>query len=131
MQLSPGERSLLAYFPTTASAQKAVSELKKAGFETVSLDRVSRFGTVNDPEIDSALAGQATSLAGLTAFSAGTDNLANREERVLYAADPSASGYGDTNYGLAGGRSFLVTVVTGEEKADQAAEILRKHGGLV
>lgn len=131
MQLSPGERSLLAYFPSTASAQKAAAELKQAGFETVSVDRISRFGVVNEPQIDYAPAGLATSVSGLTMFSSGTESPAGRNERVLYAADPAASGYGDPGYGLAGGRSFLVTVVAGEEKIDQAAEILRRHGGLV
>lgn len=128
MQLSPGERSALAYFPTTDSAQRAASELKNAGFETVSVDRISRFGVENDAEINYAVAGRATNLSGLTLYSSGTDV---GDERVLLAADPSASGYGDTSYGVAGGRAFLVTVVAGEKDIDRAVEILKRHGGQV
>ncbi|MEW6424399.1 MAG: hypothetical protein AB1523_06575 [Bacillota bacterium] len=128
MQLSPGERSVLAYFPTTASAQEAASELRNAGFETVSVDRISRFGVENDAEINYAVGGRATNLTGLTLYSSGTDV---GDERVLPAADPSVSGYGDTNYGVAGGRAFLVTVVAEDGKIDQAVDILKRHGGLV
>jgi len=128
MQLAPGERSILATFPSSNSAQKAAAELKNAGFKTVSVDRISRYGVENDAEINYAVAGRATNLTGLTLYSAGTNP---GDERVLLAADPSVSGYGDTNYGLAGGRAFLVTVVTGEDKVDHAAEILKKHGGQV
>ncbi|MEW6274365.1 MAG: hypothetical protein AB1556_04535 [Bacillota bacterium] len=128
MQLSPGERSVLAYFPSAGSAQKAVAELKNAGFETVSQDRISRFGVENDAEINYAVGGRATNLTGLTLYSSGTDV---GDERVLLAADPSVSGYGDTNYGVAGGRSFLVTVVAGDQNIDRAVEILKRHGGLV
>lgn len=128
MQLSPGERSILAYFPSTHSAQKAASELKNAGFETVSIDRISRFGVETNPEINYAVAGRATNLTGLTLFSSGT---ALNDNRVLLAADPSASGYGDTCYGVTGGRSFLVTVVAADGKINQAVDILKRHGGLV
>lgn len=128
MQLAPGERSILATFPSANSAQKAAAGLKNAGFQTVSVDRISRYGVENDAEINSAVAGRATSLAGLTLYSAGTNP---GDERVLLAADPSVSGYGDTNYGVAGGRAFLVTVVTSKEKVEQAAEILKQHGGQV
>ncbi len=130
MQLAPGERSILAYFPSTQSAQKAVSELKEAGLETVSLDRTSRYGWEADPEINYPVAGRAASITGPALYASGTPGLTD-SERVLLAADPSVSGLGSPNYGLAGGCSFLVTVVTGEDKAEQAVDILKKHGGLV
>ncbi|OAT82251.1 hypothetical protein [Desulfotomaculum copahuensis] len=131
MQLSPGERSILAYFPSSNSAERAMAELKATGYGTVSLDRVSRYGVENNAEFNNPVAGRAETATGLVLYSAGTDSMANNEARVLLAADPSVSGYGDTGYGLAGGRSFLVTVLTGGEKVSPAVEILKKHGGLV
>lgn len=131
MQLSPGERSILAYFPSSNAAQRAVDELKAAGYETISLDRVSRFGVEDDAEVNYAVAGRAETITGLTLYSAGTDSLSNSESRVLLAADPSVSGYGAVDYGVAGGRAFLVTVVTSEDQVQPAVEILEKNGGEV
>ena len=130
LQLEPGERSILAYFPSSGKAQKAVDELKSAGFDTVALDRVSRYGVHNDAEINNAIGGRAVSMTGLTFFSAG-DSPDDESERVLKGSDPSASGFGSPDYGSAGGRAFLVTVVTNDDKVDQALAIARKHGGDV
>jgi len=131
MQLSSGERSILAYFPSSGSAGRAVEELKAEGFTSVSLDRVSRYGANHDAEYNNPLAGRAETATGLVLYSAGTDSIANNESRVLLAADPSVSGYGDADYGTAGGRAFLVTVVTDEEKVPAAVGILKKHGARV
>ncbi len=131
MQFSPGERSILAYFPSSTKARRAVEELKSAGYDTVSLDRVSRFGVEDDAEINYAVAGRAETITGLTLFSAGTGSLSNSESRVLKAADPSVSGYGAVDYGTAGGQAFLVTVVTSEDKVQGVVEILQKHGAQV
>ncbi|MQL51111.1 hypothetical protein GFC01_02280 [Desulfofundulus thermobenzoicus] len=131
MRLSPGERSILAYFPSSNAARRAVEELKAAGYEIVGLDRVSRFGVEDDAEVNYAVAGRAETITGLTLFSAGIDSLANSDSRVLKAADPSVSGYGAHDYGVAGGRAFLVTVVTGGDRVQPAVAILEKHGGQV
>ncbi|MBF7083114.1 hypothetical protein IT084_09015 [Desulfallas sp. Bu1-1] len=131
MQLSPGERSLLAYFPSINAARAAADELKSAGFEHVQVDRVSRFGLNNDAEINNPIMGRAETITGLTLYSAGTDSLIDSDTRVLKAADPSVSGYGDHNYGIAGGKAFLVTVVTKNEFAGRAEEIIKKNGGTL
>lgn len=44
MRLSPGERSILAYFPSSSDAQSAAEALKAAGISEVQVDRVSRYG---------------------------------------------------------------------------------------
>ncbi|SHJ40347.1 hypothetical protein SAMN02745219_02480 [Desulfofundulus thermosubterraneus DSM 16057] len=131
MQLSPGERSILAYFPSSTRARRAMEELRSAGYDTISLDRVSRFGVEDDAEINNPIAGRAETITGLTLFSAGTDSLSNSESRVLKAADPSVSGMAAYDYGTAGGRAFLVTVVTSEDKVQGAVDILEKHGAQV
>ncbi|MGB9826786.1 MAG: hypothetical protein ACPLRU_08935, partial [Desulfofundulus sp.] len=99
MQLNSGERSILAYFPSSTKARRAIEELKAAGYETISLDRVSRFGVEDNAEVNYAIAGRAETITGLTLFSAGTDSLSNSESRVLKAADPSVSGMAAHDYG--------------------------------
>jgi len=130
MQLNPGERSVLAYFPSSASAQKAARELKDMGYDTVQVDRISRYGANNNEEIDNPVGGGAGTLSGLTLFSSdvGTGGV---NEGILRASDPSASGYGDVDYGVAGGKAFLVTVVTSDGNADEATGIMEKHGGTI
>ncbi len=130
MKLEPGERSLLAYFPSSESARKAAEELKSMGYDTVQVDRISRYGAEADDEVNYPPAGRAESGSGLTLFSAGAGD-PGAGERMLHAADPSVGGYGDTDYGLAGGRAFLVTVVTDGGNYGQVAGILEKHGGKI
>ena len=43
MQLEPGEKLFLAYFPTSKAAERAADELKKAELGTVQVDRISRY----------------------------------------------------------------------------------------
>lgn len=131
MKLNSGERSILAYFPSSTKAQSAMEELKAAGIKEVQLDRVSRYGVNTDKEINNPIAGQAETITGLTLYSADTDRFNDNDARVLMAADPSVSGMAGKGYGLAGGKAFLVTVVTSSEKVDQAVAILKSHGGMV
>lgn len=129
MQLPPGQRSILASFPSTEAAQKAVGALREAGYDEIQIDRISRYGTSFNAEYNNPV-NNAASQTGLTLFSSGTSGMGDAEE-VLLGADPSVSGYGDHNYGLAGGRAFLLTLVTSSDLVDQAAEIIKQHGGTV
>lgn len=131
MQLAPGERSLLAYFPSSGKARKAAEMLREAGYVTVQVDRVSRYGVNYDAEINNPISGRAETITGITLFSAGTDAQVNSDERILHASDPSVSGYGNAGYGVAGGRAFLVTVVTDEEGVDRAQKILEVNDGML
>lgn len=130
MQLEPGERSVLAYFPSTESAQRAAGELKSMGYNTVQVDRISRYGVENNSAINSAISGT-ESLSSLTIFSSDAADFSDINDRILRGSDPSVSGYGDAGYGVAGGKAFLVTVVTDQEGGDQAVRILEKHGGKI
>ncbi|MFZ5632619.1 MAG: hypothetical protein ACOY40_07190 [Bacillota bacterium] len=130
MQLEPGERSVLAYFPSSQSAQRAAGELKSMGYNTVQVDRISRYGVNNDQEINNPVSGTG-SLTGLTLYSSEAGDFSDINGRILHVSDPSVSGYGDTDYGVAGGRAFLVTVVTDGESGDQVTGILEKHGGKI
>ncbi|TEB14630.1 hypothetical protein Psfp_02773 [Pelotomaculum sp. FP] len=129
MQLTPGERSVLSYFPTSNKARQAVDDLKAAGINEVQLDRVSRFGDNNDATFNNPI-NRANTVTGPTLFS--KDNFSeDPAKRVLMGADPSASGYGCDDYGMAGGKAFMVAVVTNEDKLDQAVQIIKKHDGMV
>ncbi|MBO8138533.1 MAG: hypothetical protein H0Z40_10435 [Desulfotomaculum sp.] len=131
MQMNRNERSILAYFPSILEAQSAAEALKELGINEIQVDRVSRYGIENNSEINRAVTGE-PSQAGLTLFSSDhSDKLGSRDERVLAAADPSVSGIGDSDYGAAGGASFLVTAVTDEKHLDQAIKIVQEKGGQV
>ncbi|ABO51202.1 conserved hypothetical protein [Desulforamulus reducens MI-1] len=127
MTLPQGMRSILAYFPSSTKAEAAVKELKQMGINEVSLDRISRYGVSNDAAINNGL--NAETLTGLTIYSANTSPLENNDTRVLMGADPSNSGMAADNYGIAGGKAFLVTVVTSDEMGDKASQVLKKYEG--
>ncbi|MCL6634437.1 MAG: hypothetical protein K6T29_01550 [Peptococcaceae bacterium] len=129
MQLPPGRRSILSYFPTSRQAQKAVAALQGAGIGEARLDRVSRYGAGNDAHYNNPV-NRAETLTGPTLYSSNAQDL-DDNTRVLLAADPSASGYGCKDYGVAGGRAFLVTVVVPEELVNRAVDIIKQHGGEV
>jgi len=125
LQLKPGERSILSYFPTSNKAQQAGKELLSAGFKEIQIDRISRYGFNADANYDNPI-NNADTLSGLTHFSADGES-----RNTLLAADPSASGFGDRDHGTAGGQAFLLTLVTGDERVDEAVEIIKNHGGTV
>ncbi|HUW65894.1 MAG TPA: hypothetical protein VMW83_14615 [Spirochaetia bacterium] len=129
MQLPPGQRSILSYFASSTLAEKAQQALKAAGFDETQVDRVSRYGVTNDAHYSNPL-NRATTITGPTLFSGDQEEM-DADTRVLLAADPSVSGYGDAGYGMAGGKAFLLTVVTGEGQVDQAVGIIKQHGGQV
>lgn len=128
MTLPKGMRSLLAYFPSSTRAESAVQELKSMGITEVSLDRISRYGDNANAELNNPL-NNAETLTGLTLFSANTSRLMNADARILMSADPSNYAMAADNYGVAGGKAFLVTAVTTDEMGDKAAQVLEKHGG--
>lgn len=127
-QLPPGERLILAYFPSSTKAQAAVDEIKQMGIGDVQLDRVSRYGMTYDTERNYAY-NDARTETGLTLYSADTSSFASNDARVLMGADPANSGMAADNYGVAGGKAWLVTVVTPKEKENQCESILEQHEG--
>lgn len=125
MQLEQGERSILAYFPTSSKARQAGRELQRAGFTEMQIDRISRFGFNADASFDNPI-NNADTLSGLTQFSADGES-----RNTLLAAEPSASGIGNRGYGVAGGRAFLLTLVTTEDRVEEAVQIIKKNDGMV
>jgi len=132
VQMKKGERSILAYFPSSTRAQQAATELRQAGLVeepgSLQVDRISRFGVKNDTEYDNPI-NAATTLSGVTLFAGDSDQVEGTDP--LLAADPSASGVGDRGYGVAGGQAFLLTLVTGEQNVERAIKIIKANGGRV
>lgn len=130
MQLSPGERSILAYFPSSETAQRAAKALSDAGFSQTGVDRVSRYGVSTDQQINNPV-NNAINQTGPTLYSDGTAEELTDSQRIMLAADPSVSGIGDTDYGVAGGKAFLLTLVTTEDRIEEAEKLVSKYGGRI
>ena len=130
MQLSPGERSILAYFPSSEAAQRAAKALSVAGFSQAGVDRVSRYGVSTDPQMNNPV-NNAVTQTGPTLYSDSTAEELTDSGRILLTADPSVSGYGNTDYGVAGGKAFLLTLVTTEKRIEEAEKIVSRLGGSI
>ncbi|MEQ8201180.1 MAG: hypothetical protein ABRQ24_07150 [Syntrophomonadaceae bacterium] len=132
MELDKNERSIFGFFGSSTKAADAVEALKNAGLVedegSIQLDQVSRFGTTNDQEYNSPI-NNATTLHGPTIYSnsAGVDDGAN----PLLAAEASESGVGANYENQAGGKSFMVVLVTANQNVDQAVSIMKQYGGQV
>lgn len=131
MQLKEGEQSLLASFLSSTRAQECLAALKEAGFREVQLDRVGRFGVRFNDRYNNPLANQANTITGLTLYSADINPLVKTDTRALLGADPSVSGVGLNNYGVAGNEGFLLVVVTSKDRIAEARRIIKQHGGQV
>jgi len=131
MELDKNEHSILGFFPSSTKAQDAIEALKKANLASegsVQLDQVSRFGVVNDSEYNNPI-NNAITLHGPTIYSnsAGIDDGLN----PLLAANDTEMGRGINNDNLAGGEAFMVTLVTSEDKVEQAVALMKASGGRV
>nr|WP_066639140.1 hypothetical protein [Desulfolucanica intricata] len=130
MQLAPGERSILAFFPSSTKAEACSKALQEAGLNEVRVDRISRYGVEADSVFNNPIAGRAKTMTGLTLFSADTSTINDSDSRVLMGADPSVYSMGRDDE-MAGGHAFLLTAVTGQEKVEEAVNLIKQHGGEV
>ncbi|MEN6390713.1 MAG: hypothetical protein ABFD04_09880 [Syntrophomonas sp.] len=130
MELDKDEQGIMAYFPTTDKAQKAMDELSKAGLVPgegyMQIDRISRYAVVNDRKRNNPT-NNASTLHGLTNYS-NSEGL-NQGLNPLLAANDSESGRGvyDDNFS---GKSVMLTLVTKKENVDKAVKIMKDNGGL-
>lgn len=126
MKLEPGEHTLMATFESGPQAEEALEALKVAGYSEVQMDRIGKFGRKPDVnEERPAIAGKETSLANATLSPDAIDG----NTRILLAATPEASGMS-----APGGPDvppFLVTIVTSNDRVQQAVDIIHKHHGRV
>ncbi|HEY8418344.1 MAG TPA: hypothetical protein VIK93_09975 [Limnochordales bacterium] len=121
-------RSILAYFTRHDQAERAKAELRRAGFETVQVDRLGT-DEAGAHRLHNPLTGRIESLADLTL---GVDT-GGGDAGPLLAADPDTSGLAhelDADPG-APAPAWIVTVVTTEDQVNRAVHILEDAGGIV
>ncbi len=120
MQLQPGEKSILAYFSTDTSAENAAKTLKEKGYDNIQTDQISRFPNQN-----------LYNRNNVNLSSMVLDNTTyDRSLGPLLAADPAVNGMG-VGYDQPGGTSFLLTLVTVDNKVQEAVQVLKDHGATL
>ncbi|MDD2585125.1 MAG: hypothetical protein PHT79_05345 [Syntrophomonadaceae bacterium] len=119
MQLPPGEKSILAYFSSATNAATAVLALEERGITETQIDQISRFPG------NRTYGGSTNSISAMVIGDGGYDH----KFGPLLAADPASSGLG-AGYELPGGSTYLVTVVTSNSLAEEAAQVLKEHGAM-
>lgn len=125
MKLNPGERSILAGFFQRTDAEAAEEVLRQAGFTELSLDRVSELNF--EPGADTrrpAMSGGASSQSEQILF--GKEGTQSDSVDVLLSAHPAVSGMAGEVRQEA---PYLVTVVTSEDRVEEALKIIRQHRG--
>lgn len=129
-RLERGEHSIFSYFDSREKAEEAAVKLVAAGFETIHIDRVSKFGVELDSESNNPVAGGAKTITGLTLFSADTSSTTDTDRRVLLSTDPAVSGMADT-YDEVDMGPFLLLAVVSEGDVQEAVNIIKENGGKV
>jgi hypothetical protein len=118
-----GERSVIAFFRTERRAKEAVEQLKAQGFETVDLSRFSLSPREDGSDLDNPIAEPPSALSTITGAP-----VSGRDAGILKAADIHSSGMADGSDEF-GAEDLSVTVVTDEERFEEAEEILKQMGG--
>jgi len=131
MEIRPGEKSIFGYFEESGQAQRAKKKLENLGYSKVQVDRVSRYGTDFNSEYNNPVAGQAETQTGLTLYSTNQDRFSNTDSRALKNADPSVYSMANYDYGIAGGKAFLLVAVVNDQDTDTVVDIIKSEGGSV
>lgn len=108
------EHSIMATFTDSQDARKALVALKNAGITNVTLDKINRFSIETSQD--------ATQNVEKTIDSA---------TKVLMASDPSISEYGLERHGVGEEEGYLLNIVAGTSKLNQALKIVEKYGGEI
>ncbi len=125
MQLKTNEKSILAYFSEQQQAQKAALALKEVGYLDLQIDSISRYPS--RPVYESHPVNLSSMVLGSREYGSQEYSLGHGP---LMAADPSVSGMSSPSE-PAPGYSYLLTLVTTEDKFDISRQILKEHGALV
>jgi hypothetical protein len=130
--LNKSEHSIFGFFASSTKAQRAMDELKRqSGMVmdngSIQIDRISRFGVVNDSDYNNPI-NNALNEHAVTTYSnsLGVDDGLN----PLIAANDSESGRGINDDNLAG-EAYMVTLVTDKANIDTAVAIMKANGGKV
>lgn len=120
-----GERSILSYFSNSNQANEAKDELLSMGYEVVQIDQFGHVpGSELTEELYNPMAGEISSNTNLVEGAALEDDSAQ-----LLISDPAVSGMAGTDH--VKGRSFILTVVTDDDRVGQAVQVIKKYRGYV
>ena len=109
--------AVLASFRDPDAAQRAAEALRAAGFRDIQVDRLEFVPVERGDQTDQPVPETLTGALG-------------RDRRALAAMSPAVSGLADDE--LVGDMPYLVTVpLAPGDRREQAASILRRHGGRV
>ncbi len=125
MQLESDERSILAYFSDLQQAQEAARVLKERGYADLQIDSISRYPS--RPVYNSYPMNLSSMVLGSREYGSQDYSLV---QSPLMAADPSVSGMSSPAE-TAQGYSYLLTLVTGQDKIETALQILTQHGARI
>lgn len=118
MQLSPGERSILAYFSIENAAREAVEKLKDSGYSDVQLDTI--------PMVTDTVSAFGTSLPSISMTG---DDI----QRYIYSPqlpiDPVASRI--SSEVETANHPYIVTVISENDHIQTAVDILKSSGARV
>lgn len=130
--LNKNEHGIFGFFASSTKAQRAMDELQRevgmvADAGSIQIDRISRFGVVNNAEYNNPI-NNAINEHGVTTYSnsMGIDDGLN----PLIVANDSESGRGINDDNLAG-EAFMVTLVTDKANIETAVAIMKANGGRV
>lgn len=121
MQLEPGEKSILAYFPTENKAEAAREVLLEKGYDEIQIARIS--SSTNSKAYGNS---NMTSLSTLIMGNGAYDPVPS----PLMATDPSVSGMAGS-YEFPQPNAYLLTIVSAEERAGEALQVLKQHDAQV
>jgi hypothetical protein len=126
-----GQRNIFGYFQTMEQAQKVAEELKAHGFKIVSVDRFSPVLGGNpydgDEEITGLFQNPSNSLTTTTLGSPTMDD----DQRILAATHPDASGLSAGGTGFSHPEDVCVTVITDNDRYEEAYRLLEQYGARV
>ncbi|OYD08309.1 hypothetical protein [Paludifilum halophilum] len=117
------QKNIIAYFRSEQRAKEAVQQLKRGGFESVDLSRFSLTPGEDVSDLDNPIAEPISSLATITGA-----HVSSRDAGILVSADVHSSGMADGSEEW-GAEDLSVTVITDEERWEEAESILKQAGG--
>lgn len=123
MQLNPGEKSILAYFPQQEQAQEAAQTLRSMGYRDLQISALSPYS--RRPMYKSS----PSYLSNLVLGSRGGGEY-NPGHGPLMAADPAVSGMSSPDPATAD-PTCLLTLVCSTEASPAALEVLKQHGASI
>lgn len=127
MQLNKNEQSILGYFPSSIKAKKAADELQKAnlvpGEGYLQIGRVSHYA---EAVMDNSDYNKPINNTAILHELADYSNSEGLGQNLLLTVSDSESGLGfDHDYLV---RTFVVTLVTGKDNVEEAAQIMKNNG---